>query len=378
MGTLQNELRGFSMIRTYDSGSLPFTEGFNEKKFLEGASLFSSNPFHDSAQYFEKIIAEVFIDKVKAGIDIPNYPQFRDVNQMFLDLIDGAEKVKGGHIQTDILSIKKEKTITPEVSAIKRNSQEISETIGSPFKIRICVVGPHTLSSFFIYRHNEIFSQLADIIAQMVENNIFTEKHASVNMVSVEEPLIGILDDPLISYCSEGREKLLKAWESVLSKAKAKGAQTTLHLHKTSDELFWQIKSLDIIEAPVDDAIYKMKKTKQLLDSTDKSLMASICINDFDKLIKQKIQEIQERTNAFTIGEQTAEAWKNIKSGKLQPETFLESVDLMKNRLFKIVERFGAEKVPYAGPECGLKGFPTYSCAIKCLKRISEAAKSIQ
>ena len=121
-----------------------------------------------------------------------------------------------------------------------------------------------------------------------------------------------------------------------------------------------------------------MKKTKQLLDSTDKNLTASICTNDFDKLIKQKIQESQKQVNALTIGDQVAEAWKDIKSGKTKPETFLDSVRQMKNRLTKIIENFGAERVPYAGPECGLKGFPTYNCAIECLKRVSEASKSVQ
>jgi len=377
MGTLQNEIRGFLMTKTYDSGSLPFTKGFNEKKFLEGALLLSSNPFHDSAQYFEKIITEVFIDKVKAGIDIPNYPQFRDIGQMFLEPIDGAEKVKEGYMQTSILSLKKEKTAIPEVDAIKRNSQKISEKIGESSRIRICIVGPHTLSSFFIYRNNEIFSQLTNVLSQIVENSIFTEKYASVNIFSLEEPLIGLLDDPLISYGSEGREKLLNAWESIFSKAKAKGVQTALHLHRTSDELFWQIKSLDIIEAPVDDAIYQMKKTKQLLESRDKFLMASICTNDFDKLIKEKFVE-SESLSALTIGDRIAEVWKGIRTGKLNPETFLESVDLMRNRLVKIIERFGAERVPYAGPECGLKGFPTYNCAMEYLKRVSEAAKSVE
>jgi hypothetical protein len=36
---------------------------------------------------------------------------------------------------------------------------------------------------------------------------------------------------------------------------------------------------------------------------------------------------------------------------------------------------FGEEKIPYAGPECGLGGFPTYECAVKYLGRISSAIK---
>ena len=366
------------MPQTYDHGSLPNPEGLNEKKFLEGTTLYSSNPLHESARYFEKIITQVFIDKAKTGIDVPNYPQFRDIYQMFLDPLEGAEKVKEGYMQTGILSMKKGKTILPEITAIQNNSQKIGEMIGKPFKIRICVVGPHILSSFFTYRSNDIFSQLSDIISQMVENNIFTTIHARVNIVSLEEPLIGIIDDPLISYGSGGREKLLRSWESIFSKAKAKGAQTTLHLHKTSDEIFWQTKSLDVIEVPVDDAIYQMKRTQQLLDSTDKTLMASLCTNDFDKLIRQKIQETQKQANTSTIGEQTAETWKNIKSGRLNPETLLESTNLMKKRLTKIIERFGAGKVPYAGPECGLRGFPSYGCALEYLRRVSNAVKTYQ
>lgn len=366
------------MIKTYDSGSLPFTEKFSESKFLEGASLLSSNPLHESAQYFENIVIETFIDKMKAGIDIPNYPQFRDAAQMFIEPIEGIEKIKGGYMQTDILSMKKENLAIPEVLAIKRNTKKISEKVGTQFKVRLCVVGPHILSSFFMYKNNEIFSQLADITAKIVENNIFADKHASVGIVSIEEPLIGILDDPLISYGSEGREKLLKSWETILNQAKTKGAQTSIHLHKTAEELFWQAKPLDIIEAPADDPIYQMNKTKQLLDSTDKTLMASICTVDYDKLIKQKILKAQTKIDNLKLGEQTGEAWKNIKSGKIKPDTFLENIDLMKNRLLKIMERFDKEKVPYAGPECGLKGFPTYDCALKCLKRVSEATKSIR
>jgi methionine synthase II (cobalamin-independent) len=104
--------------------------------------------------------------------------------------------------------------------------------------------------------------------------------------------------------------------------------------------------------------------------------MASLCTNDFDKLIRQKIQETQKQANTLTIGEQTAETWKNIKSGRLNPETFLESTNLMKKRLTKIIERFGPEKVPYAAPECGLRGFPSYRCALEYLKRVSNAVKT--
>jgi len=41
-------------------------------------------------------------------------------------------------------------------------------------------------------------------------------------------------------------------------------------------------------------------------------------------------------------------------------------------RLRRAVERFG-ERVAYAGPECGLRGFPTYESALECLRRVARA-----
>ena len=59
-------------------------------------------------------------------------------------------------------------------------------------------------------------------------------------------------------------------------------------------------------------------------------------------------------------------------------EQFLETVDTMKGRLVKIVERFGAERVLYAGPECGLKGYPTIEIAFECLRRAASVVKSFK
>ena len=49
----------------------------------------------------------------------------------------------------------------------------------------------------------------------------------------------------------------------------------------------------------------------------------------------------------------------------------------MKTRLSRTIERFGLERVLYAGPECGLKTFPRYENAIENLRRVSEAVNQI-
>ena len=208
------------------------------------------------------------------------------------------------------------------------------------------------------------------MLAEIVEKNIFTVRHAEVALVSIDEPLFGMIDDPLIDRSSEGRETLLAAWESIMGKAANKDVGTCMHLHCTSDDLFWAVKSLRIVESHTDDPLYKMKTTKQHLEKQDKQLKASIAIADFDRLIKKKLS-----SNASD--EAVADAWKKITEATLNPESFLENVGVMKKRLAKIIDQFGMERVVLAGTECGLRGFPTYASAIECLRNVSKAVQSI-
>jgi len=197
-----------------------------------------------------------------------------------------------------------------------------------------------------------------------------------VVLFSVEEPVFGFIDDPLLDRGSEGRENLLRAWESIMNKVRAKGVQTCLHLHNTSDELFWETKNLNIIESHVNDAFYQAKRTKERLESTDKSLKASIAVTDFDQLIRSNvIATSKQKLNETSINEKIAETWKNLTKKQIDPIIFVENIGLMKERLVKIVEYFGENRVPYAGPECGLRSFPTYESALESLRRVAKAVK---
>lgn len=366
------------MVKSIDVGSLPFAGDF--EKFLDSAKSYSQSAFPSLSStpdnYFENKIVQSFIHKLRAGIDIPNYPQFRDMNKTYFELIDGVKKIKGGYAESGILSIRMDNTCISEVAAIRSNSSEIVEKIGNPFKIKICVTGPYTLSNFFVHRDESKFNKLGEIISRIVENNIFIGKNGRVSMVAVDEPTFGLIDDPLIDYGTQGRENLQRAWEMIFHNAASRGIPTCLHLHDTANDLFWELNSLNIVESHVGDFIYQSKKTKENLESTDKFLKASICISDFDKLIRESIvASSQQKTGELTIDEKVAEIWKNITNGKLDPTIFIEKVDIMKKRLIKIINQFGAERVPYAGPECGLKSFPTYECALECLRRTSNAVK---
>ena len=364
------------MVESCDVGSLPFVGDVN--KFLEGANCFGSSTEDLRAQYFEGKIVEGLLHKMQAGILVPNYPQFRDMSNMFLSVIDGVEKVKGGYMKTGSLSLQNRKSILPEMEAIRKHSQEFYEKLGRQFKVRISITGPYTLASQFLYKDKKIFSRLGNILSEIVESNVFSNKYGSVSLVALDEPVFGLIDDPLMDRGSDARENLHKAWELILEKASSKNAQTCLHLHNTRDELFWEIKSLDIIEAHMNDPIYEAKRTKQLLESTDKFLNASITATDFDQLIRNYlIASSQQKISQTAINEKIGETWKNIKEGKVNPVVFLKSTDSMQKRLIKLIENFGANRIAYSGPECGLWSFPTYECALECLRRVADATRTV-
>ena len=258
------------MIQTYDVGSLPFAGQW--ANFLQGAQV---TPFLEALhpakyggdkEYFEARVTESFLDKIRAGVDVPNYPQFRDMNEMFLNAIDGIVKTGEGYVVRDSLSITRDKLLIPEVHVLRDRSRHIREVLDKPVRIKICVTGPYTLSTFFAPERKGLFTLLGDAVAQIVKHNIFSTKFGGVVLVTVDEPVFGFLDDPNLDYGAEGREELLAAWERIFDHVKAKGCQSCIHLHNTSNELFWQIRSVDILESHVGDPFYATPRTRRFLE----------------------------------------------------------------------------------------------------------------
>jgi len=360
------------LVEPCDAGSLPFVGDI--QKLLKGASSYG-RVVNDSTEFFEKKVVDGFLDKVAAGIDIPNYPQYRDMIQMFFDMIEGVGKINGGYIEAASLTLKEDGAI-PEALAIQNRSREIYERLGEPFQLRMCITGPYTMSSLFAYRDKGTFIRLGNVLAQIIEANIFNNKQGSIRLISVDEPVFGFVDDPLLDRGSEGRENLLKAWETLTQKIRVKGAEPCLHLHNSSDELFWEAKTLKILESHVNDPLYQAKRTKERLESTDKFLKASIAVTDFDQLIRNNLIIMsKQKISETSINEKIAETWKILKKEQIDPTIFVENIELMKERLVKIIQHFGENRVPYAGPECGLRSFPTYESALECLRRVAKTVK---
>ena len=75
------------------------------------------------------------------------------------------------------------------------------------------------------------------------------------------------------------------------------------------------------------------------------------------------------------IQERIGDAWTEIRHGRIDPLVYVEDSALMSQRLEKVIDRFGVERVPYVGPECGFGGWPGYDYAFEGLRRVSAAVQ---
>jgi 5-methyltetrahydropteroyltriglutamate--homocysteine methyltransferase len=253
----------------------------------------------------------------------------------------------------------------PEVEAIRGNLKEITEKTGVPeINLKICVTGPYTLSTLFSSRTPELIRDLGKALKELTANSLFKSRGGRTTLLTIDEPVFGFVDDPLLDQGYPGREVLREAWSCIAHAASVEGLETMIHLHSTRDNLMWEVDDLDIIGSHVGDPLYTPSSRKQLA-ATGKRLSVSVAETKFDDLISK----------ATGTPSELGETWTKINRGAVNPESFLEDGDVISSRLYKCIEMFGEENIPYAGPECGLGGFPTYECAVKYLSRISSAIK---
>jgi methionine synthase II (cobalamin-independent) len=82
--------------------------------------------------------------------------------------------------------------------------------------------------------------------------------------------------------------------------------------------------------------------------------------------------------NESRVNQKIADVWTGIRKGRITATHYIETREIMKKRLLQIINRFDMERVPYAGPECGLKSFPTYNSAMECLRRVVKTTQEIK
>ena len=358
-----------------DIGSMPVT---TEPQVIEAGAQRSGtllpllNIGVEDYSGFSDAVVSAYADKAKAGVEVPNYPQFRDMNEMFFKLMRGIEKTSGGLLAVGSIKPVQGSSI-PEVDVIRRETAKVRELSGrEKLRLRICVTGPYTLASFFGAKTPRLYRMLGHAVGGILDASLFRTRYAEVAHVCVDEPVLGFMNDPMLDFGSDGREALRAAWDDVCRKASAKGLDTSMHLHNTSESLFWEVEHLDAVGSHVGDPLYTSESTRQLLEEKDKYIWAALGVTQYDNLIQMYYSAEGYKGD---MPEKIGETWTGIKKGAVDPYIFLEDQGTMEKRLAKITGFFGAERVAYASPECGLNSFPDYGVALECLRRSAAAIK---
>ncbi len=304
-----------------DIGSFPLPDGVKSDNI--------------SRQQYLDMVRDAFSKKISAGVEVPTYPQFRDMICMFLDLIQDPVLSESPYL------IKRENAQILELEALSGN------------RGRVCVTGPVELylSIFGATNYSDVLYNLSESIARFLER----AKESGVMIVaSIDEPSLGIS-----SSVAFDQEELLHALE--IASRPCRGMDCELHLHSPLfAELFCQVSGINIIG--IESAAhpdYLRLIDKRILDDTDTFLRAGIARTD----ILAMTARLNDRLG-INLWEDTSRMNKEIME--------MESQKVMKRRLDRAYALFG-ERIRAVGPDCGLGSWPSQSIATMLLSNCAKA-----
>jgi len=333
-----------------DIGSFPLPKNINKKLFnrayvqareaiINGKSIkrdeFLLNNFY-------RVVIDSFRKKLETGLDVVNYPQHYDMHKQFTDAIHKAMD-KGTYI------VNEKDAVIPEVHVIKDEAKRLYEETGSRVQLRVCVTGPLELYlkevGTTLYR--DILLMLAETVRLFARHSILNSKHVKTELIALDEPSFGFQD------VTADREILLDVLEKALD---FKGVVKHVHLHSPSRaQDILDVKNLDALSIEYAASPRNIEIIpKNMLEQADKQIRVGISRTDVDSMIA----ELSDK-------------------GVMKPTAtqLVESEEIIRKRFTLAKEKYG-EVMTFAGPDCGLGGWPTQEAAQLLLKRTVNAVKS--
>ncbi|MET1124893.1 MAG: 5-methyltetrahydropteroyltriglutamate--homocysteine methyltransferase [Archaeoglobaceae archaeon] len=307
-----------------DVGSFPLPKGISrewaEKNY--------------ASKEYEEMVQRAFLMKARV-VEVPNYPQFRDMIRMF------AEPIKNPEFQEDAYLISRKHAIIPELEYVEKLKAE---------RVRVCITGPFELyyREFGGVIYEDVLLNLAESVRRFAEN---AAKYENVVCVSIDEPSLGIAPD-----LQPGVELIERAFDYSLS------CDLQVHLH---DPLFYDKFSETGVEIIGVEAAREPRNLEaidaELLRSAEKKLRIGIARSDIDGIISE--------FNAM----HNVNAWQSDELIEMAIEE-IEPEEKIYGRLVRAFERFG-ELLAYVGPDCGLFSFPSQDSALRLLSNVRKAVE---
>jgi len=287
------------------------------------------------------LVRDVLAQKRRAGVQIPTYPQFRDMIRMFMDEIEDPDKAESPYL------IKRERAKIMELDAVSAGQD-----------VRVCVTGPVELyvSVFGATRYTDILNYLAESVARFLAE-ARAEKKMSV--ASLDEPSLGLNSNIIFSD-----EEIQQALQ--IASAPCRGMDCEIHLHSPLyAEASARVAGINIVGIEsASHPDYLQLIDRRVLEETDSYLRAGIARTD--------ILSLSAGLNEM-LG---TNLWDDIP--RLELEIFkAESPEIMRKRLDRAYLQFG-DRLRATGPDCGLGSWPSQEMAGRLLANCAAAVRSFQ
>ncbi len=327
------------MIIFDDIGSYPLPAGVN-KEWVAGAVKMGDPKLIN-------IIRDAMRQKIDAGVDVPTYPQFQDMTQQFLGIINDESA------QEEPLIVRREKARIMELEAIEEVGAEYYRKNGKKLDVRVCVTGPVELylKQFGGTAYKDVLNAFAASIDRFIANSIDNAKQLRIATVSIDEPSIGI--NPQIMFDDSD---LIDALEKAAKTAASHKIDTEIHLHSPLHyKLVCRTPSIGVIgvESAANPSYLDLIDKKDL-DENDKFLRIGAARTDIFGM-------------AAALNEKYGmNVWKE--PAKLSEiTTGMETPAVIAKRLEKAYGIFG-DRIKYAGPDCGLGSWQSQELAFSLLR----------
>jgi 5-methyltetrahydropteroyltriglutamate--homocysteine methyltransferase len=295
-----------------DIGSFPLAKGLR----LESLS----------RDEYLQLVGDVLAQKIKAGVEVPTYPQFRNMIRMFLDPIEDPEQAESPYL-------------------IKKSSAQILELQAVPpgQGVRVCVTGPLELyiSAFGATNYPDILFNLGESVARFLES---AKEEGQMAVASLDEPSLGISSSIVFS-----QDDIIKALE--IASRPCLGMDCEVHLHSPLfAELCARVPGISIIgvESAAHPDYLKLIDRK-ILEETDTYLRAGIARTDILAMVAR-----WNDARGINLWDDMAQLEREVMAA--------ESPAVMKKRLARAYAMFG-DRLRAVGPDCGLGSWPGQAIA---------------
>jgi len=298
--------------------------------------------------YFIKPFLKSFELKLKAGVEVINYPQHIDMYNQFLKPLSDYE------IEPGLINPKN--AFIPEMFVLENFAKERYEQTGTSLNVKICVTGPIEL---YIKQHNftvylDIALNFAKSVNSFIKSAMINNKYVKTTVVAIDEPSFGyvdmfnINDDDIINIFDKSLEGI--------------DAANQIHLHTLNKAtLPMQTKKIDVLTCEYA-SDHTNKIPKKELDHYDKFIRVGITRTNIDNIIAEKLDLGMSMDDLETL------------SGKL---TLIDSEDRIRKNLLKAIEMYG-DRLKYVGPDCGLGGWPLPQIAFELLNRTHKVIEQVK